>query len=227
MKYLIVDDEPLAIKRLVKMLENIGITNILTANNGQEAIKIIEIHHPHVVFLDIEMPLLTGIQAAPKINEISPETKIIFCTAYDNFAINAFDLSVSDYLLKPVSKERLSQAIDKVSDQSKTPNFTFKHGNDLITLPIDEVYCFNSEDKYTTMYCQLGEIIIDDSLISLETKFHNQLLRINRNALINTSELYGIHRVKSQAFAKLKSTDYQPQISRRNLAKIKELLKKY
>lgn len=225
MKYLVVDDEPLAVKRLVKMLENNGIANILTATNGQEAIEIVERHHPHVVFLDIEMPLLTGIQAAPKINEISPETKIIFCTAYDEFAIDAFDLSAADYLLKPVSKERLSQAIDKVSDQKTTRSFTFKHGNDLINLAIDEVYCFTSEDKYTTMYCQLGEIIIDDSLVSLETKFHNQLLRINRNALINTAELYGIHRVKSQAFAKLKSTDYQPQISRRNLAKIKELLK--
>ncbi|MCF6318765.1 MAG: response regulator [Proteobacteria bacterium] len=224
MKYLVVDDEPLAVIRLVKLLENTGITNIITANNGQKALEIVEKHHPHVVFLDIKMPVLSGIQAAPKIKEISPETQIIFCTAYDDFAIKAFDLSATDYLLKPVSKERLNQALDKVSRPNEGDSFVFKNGNDLISLALDEIYCFVSEDKYTTMYCQLGQIIIDDSLLSLEAKFHNQLLRINRNALINTSELYGIRRSKSQAFAKLRSTEYQPQISRRNIRTIKQLI---
>jgi len=224
MKYLVVDDEPLAVKRLVKMLENNGASNIITANNGKQATELVAEHHPHVVFLDIEMPLLTGIKAAPIIKKISPETKIIFCTAYDNFAIDAFDLSATDYLLKPVSKERLNQALEKITN-TKIKNLRFKHGNDLVSLAIDEIYCFISEDKYTTMHCQLGEIIIDDSLLSLEKKFPNQLLRINRNALINTSELYGIHRANSQAFVKLKSTNFQPQISRRNITKIKELLK--
>ncbi len=224
MKYLVVDDEPLAIIRLVKLLENTGITNIITANNGQKALEIVEKYHPHVVFLDIKMPVLSGIQAAPKIKEISPETQIIFCTAYDDFAIKAFDLAATDYLLKPVSKERLNQALDKVNSPNKIDSFVFKNGNDLISLALDEIYCFVSEDKYTIMYCQLGQIIIDDSLLSLESKFHNQLLRINRNALINTSELYGIRRSKSQAFAKLRSTDYQPQISRRNIRTIKQLI---
>lgn len=224
MKYLIVDDEPLAVMRLKKMLENLGISNILTANNGKTALQAVEKQHPHVVFLDIEMPVLTGIQAAPKIKEISPESKIIFCTAYDEFAIQAFDLAASDYLLKPVSIERLQQALKKVTDNQQE-YYTFQQGNDLISLPLDDIYCFVSEDKYTTLYCQLGEVIVDDSLVNIETKFKQKLLRINRNALINTAELCGIHRNNSQAFAKLKSTNYQPQISRRNLTKVKDLLK--
>lgn len=225
MKYLIVDDEPLAILRLAKMLENMGITDIITATNGQKAVDAVEKYHPHVVLLDIQMPVLTGIQAAPIIKNISPETKIIFCTAYDEFAIKAFDLAASDYLLKPVSQDRLNQALEKVGINHTETTYTFQKGNDLISLPLNEIYCFVSEEKSTYMHCQLGKLIIDDSLVTLEKKFSIKLLRINRNALINTTELFGIHRTNTQSFALLKSIDYQPQISRRKLAEIKELLK--
>jgi len=226
MKCLIVDDEPLAVMRLQRMLEYNGITDIITASNGQKAVEAVEKFHPHVIFLDIEMPVLSGIQAAPKIKKISPESKIIFCTAYDEFAIQAFDLAASDYLLKPVSKKRLSQALDKVID-TKQPieKISFHHGNDLHSITIDDVYCFVSEGKSTFMYCELGTIIIDDSLVTLAERFNEHLLRINRNALINKTELCGIHRNKSFAYAKLKSTEYQPQISRRNLSSLKEFLK--
>ena len=225
MKYLIVDDEPLAVMRMQKMLEKLGIKDIITAHNGQIALDMVKQHHPHVVFLDIEMPVLRGIDAAPLILDVSPESKIIFCTAYDEYAIKAFDLAVTDYLLKPVNKQRLIQALDKVSRISNTKTITVHQGNDIVRLGIDDIYCIISEDKTTIMYCHLGEVIIDESLVTLETKFSDQLLRINRNALINTEELFGVHREKTQAFAKLRSTDYQPQISRRNITKIKELLK--
>ena len=225
MKCLIVDDEPLAVMRLQRMLEQNGITDIITASNGQKAVEAVEKYHPHVVFLDIEMPVLSGIQAAPKIKKISPESKIIFCTAYDEFAIKAFDLAVSDYLLKPVSKKRLSQALDKVIDAKQSiEKFSFQHGNDLHSITVDDIYCFVSEGKNTIMYCELGIIIIDQSLVTLAAQFDQQLLRINRNALINKTELCGIHRKNSLSYAKLKSTDYQPQISRRNLATVKETL---
>jgi two-component system response regulator AlgR len=226
MKYLIVDDEPLAVMRLQRMLEHAGISDIITANNGQKAIDAVKEFHPHVIFLDIQMPVLTGLQAAPIIKKISPESKIIFCTAYDEFAIKAFDLEVSDYLLKPVSKKRLTQTLAKVSTgMDVKPTLRFSQGNDLISIAIDDIYCFVSEEKNTYMHCQLGTIIIDESLVILESQFNNHLLRINRNALINKSELYGIHRAQSLAYAKLKSIDYQPQISRRNITRIKELLK--
>jgi len=225
MKYLIVDDEPLAVIRMTKMLKDLGINNIISAENGQVALESVKKYHPHVIFLDIEMPVLRGIDAAPLISEISPESKIIFCTAYDEYAIKAFDLSVTDYLLKPVSKQRLSQALEKVKGSDKQRSITFQQGNDLVSIEINDVYCIISEDKATVMHCQLGEVVIDDSLVTLASKYNDQLLRINRNALINKSELFGIHREKSLAFAKLKSTNYQPQISRRNITKIKELLK--
>ena len=225
MKYLIVDDEPLAAIRMQKLLEKQGITDIITASNGQIAIDLVKQHHPRIIFLDIEMPILRGIDAAPLILDISPESKIIFCTAYDEYAIKAFDLSVTDYLLKPITEDRLVKALDKVRIKDTKQTITFHQGNDIVSLSIDDVYCVVSEHKVTIMHCQTGEVIIDESLVTLETQFNQHLLRINRNALINTAELYGIHRKNSLAFAKLKSTDYQPQISRRNLSKIKELLK--
>jgi len=228
MKYLIVDDEPLAIMRLQKMLQDAGITDIITAENGQDAIDMVKKNRPEVIFLDIEMPVMGGIEAAAEINKISPKSHIVFCTAYDEFAIKAFDLSASDYLLKPVSRDRLKQSLDKVSASIKEtliPDYLFTHGKDIQTLSFDDIYCFISEEKTTFMYCSLGTVIIDDSLLTLEKNFPENLLRINRNALINTDELSGIRRDKSSAFAKLKSTDFQPQISRRKLSFIKKLLK--
>ena len=225
MKILIVDDEPLALMRLQKMLETEGYSSLITAKNGKQALDQVKKHHPHVVFLDIEMPVLNGIDAAKEIKTISPETIIVFCTAYDEFALKAFDLSVSDYLLKPVSQERLKQSLGKISPQNEALTITFTKGKDLISLPIDEVYCLVSEDKMTYMYCSIGKVLVDDSLTNYEKKFPNELLRINRNALINLSELVGIHREKSHAFAILNQTEYLPQISRRNLATIKEILK--
>ncbi|HOP22795.1 MAG TPA: LytTR family DNA-binding domain-containing protein [Gammaproteobacteria bacterium] len=225
MKFLVVDDEPLAIARLQKLLQEAGINDIVTANNGQNAADMAEKHHPAVILLDVEMPVMNGLEAAEAINKISPESKIIFCTAYDDFALKAFDLAASDYLLKPVSRERLSQALNKVSAKDFVTTFSFVQGTDLISLPLDDIYCFISEDKATYMHCQRGVVVIDDSLLSLEKKFPHLLLRISRKALINRKELFGIHRTRSAAFAKLQSIDLQPQISRRNLAAIKEILR--
>ena len=225
MKFLVVDDEPLAIARLQKLLQEAGINDIVTANNGQNAADMAEKHHPAVILLDVEMPVMNGLEAAEAINKISPESKIIFCTAYDDFALKAFDLAASDYLLKPVSRERLSQALNKVSAKDFVTTFSFVQGTDLISLPLDDIYCFISEDKATYMHCQRGVVVIDDSLLSLEKKFPHLLLRISRKALINRKELFGIHRTRSAAFAKLQSIDLQPQISRRNVAAIKEILR--
>lgn len=225
MKFLIVDDEPLARLRLQKMLEHFGYSDIMTATNGAKAIEAVTQNHPHVVFLDIEMPVLTGIEAAPKIKQISPESAIIFCTAYDDFAIKAFDLSASDYLLKPVSAERLKQALDKILPATTSPSISFNHGKDLVSLTIDDIYCFISEDKTTYMNCILGMVIIDDSLVSLESRFGEHVIRINRNAIVNTNEIYGIHVKESKSYINLLNCDQQPQISRRNLGKIKKLIK--
>lgn len=221
MKYLIADDEPLAVLRLQKMLHQAGIGETLTAHNGKVAIEMAEKHHPNVIFLDIEMPIINGIEAAEKIKIISPESKIIFCTAYDDFAIKAFDLSASDYLLKPVKQERLEQALEKATKKQITHSLTHKIGNDLINTDINDIYCFISEEKNTYMMTAKGRYLIEESLINLESRF-SQLLRINRNALINKSELCGIHRDNNKAYAQLTNTDYQPEISRRNIAKIKQ-----
>jgi len=223
MKYLIVDDEPLAVIRLKKMLNKAGIKDIISANNGQQAIEMSQKHHPHTIFMDIEMPVLGGIQAAEQIKHISPESNIIFCTAYDNFAIKAFEISASDYLLKPVSQQRLVQALDKVSN-ADNENLTVKLGNDILRINFEDIYCFVSEQKNTFMHCQQGILLVDESLLTLESSFPHKLLRINRNALINIAELFGILRIKNKAFVRLKSTDYEPEISRRNLAKIKQQL---
>lgn len=223
MKILIVDDESLARERLNKMLVSEGLEDILHAQNGTEAVEMVKKHHPAVVFLDIEMPGQSGIEAAEEMAQCSPESQIVFCTAYDEFAIKAFELAAKDYLLKPFSQDRLKQALKKTKLKKDVLNF--KKGNDIATLNIGEVFCFVSEDKHTFMHSSEGVYIIDDSLKSLEKRFSKNLLRIHKSALVNREELRGIHKSKGQSYALLNNTDYQPLISRRCLSAVKEELK--
>lgn len=224
MKVLIVDDEQLARSRLQRMLQNEGMNDLLQAKNGSEAIELIKIHHPWLVFLDIEMPGIKGVDVAQQIKTLSPESEIIFCTAYSDFAIEAFDLSAVDYLLKPVSQNRLKEALAKTKLAHKQKNIRFKKGNDLISIPVSESYCFVSEEKYIYMHSSYGVDIIDESLNHLEEKYKNNLIRIHRNTLVNKNEICGIHREGTKTFVLLTSTNYQPLISRRNITAVKQIL---
>ena len=114
MKVLIVDDEPLARGRLHRQVERLeGVEVVAEAGNGQAALAMVEQYRPDVVLMDIRMPLMDGLQAARFIAELSEPPAVIFCTAYNDYAIEAFDANAVGYLLKPVNRDKLAQALDK------------------------------------------------------------------------------------------------------------------
>ncbi len=225
MNILIVDDEPLARMRLKSMLKHLDFDHVLEAGHGAEGVAMVSKHLPDLVFMDIEMPEMDGIEAAATIKEKHPSIPIVFSTAHDEFALQAFDLSAADYLLKPLSLERLKQAIEKVGFSCTHDKIRVKRGNDVIMVSINDIICLMAEDKYVTAHLSDQTILLDQSLAEIE-KAHPMFLRIHRNALINTEFLKGIHLSPGQSpMALLENVTIKPVISRRQLPAVKKLLK--
>jgi len=225
MNILIVDDEPLARMRLKSMLTHLNFNHVLEAKHGAEGVLIARKHLPDLVFMDIEMPELNGIEAATEIKKMHPSMPIIFSTAHDEFALKAFDLSATDYLLKPLSLERLKQAIEKVGFACVDDKIQVKRGNDVIMVSASEIICLMAEDKYVCAHLRGQSLLLDQSLAEIE-KAYSTFLRVHRNALINTAYLHGIHNNPGKPpTALLEHTDIQPVISRRQLSAVKKMLK--
>ena len=225
MKVLIVDDEPLARMRLKHMLNHLNITQVIEVKNGVEAINLVAAQLPDLVFMDIEMPELNGIEAASEIKKKHPSIPIIFSTAHDDFALKAFDLSAADYLLKPLSIERLKQALNKIGVAHNAEKISVKRGNDVILVAVDDIICMVAEDKYVTAYLSDQTLILDQSLTELEA-LSNQYLRVHRGCLVNVNYLQGIHvNHEQKPTVLLKQLEIRPLISRRQLATVKRLIK--
>lgn len=225
MKIMIVDDEPLARMRLKSMLEHLSFNDIIEAKHGAEGVEKAIKFLPELIFMDIEMPELDGMQAAAQIKQSHPSIPIIFSTAHDEFALKAFDLSAADYLLKPLSLERLKQAIEKVGIDCASDKIKVKRGNDVLLVPVNEIICFIAEDKYVTAYLNQQSMLLDQSLAEIESTY-SQFVRIHRNALINPDFLTGIHVAPGKPpLAIMQHIELQPTISRRQLPVIRKLIK--
>jgi two-component system LytT family response regulator len=199
---LIVDDEEIARLRLHRLVSAFPEMHILgEAENGLDAVKKINELKPDLVFLDIQMPGLNGFEVLRK---LSRQPVIIFTTAFDKFAIQAFDENSVAYLLKPVEKEKLSRAIDKSKallhktdkliyekllqfvEKKNFTHFVSKFGAKVKLIPKEEVCYIAARDKYTYVHLANGsEYIIDQTLSQLESYIDHFFLRIHRGSIIN------------------------------------------
>ena len=210
---LIVDDEPLARARINKLLSNFPDTIHIVGSsiNGKEAKKDIEALKPDLVFLDIEMPGLTGFQL---IQAIDYMPLIVFCTAHDNFALKAFETTSVDYLVKPVRLERLQLTINKLSrfnntgvsqnildavnaltqktEQVKKTSITIKTGDRLLFIKLEDIFYFEASSKYVTVFTKSDHYITDKSLMQLQTDLPHFFLRVHRGFIININTVLDV-----------------------------------
>lgn len=243
MHVLIVDDEPLARKRLTKMVEAIdGCILVGEAENGQKAIEQVNACDPDIVLMDVRMPHTDGLEAAKIISELSDPPAVIFCTAYDEYALQAFDTLACGYLLKPVKQEQLESAIEKAGKVTKVQknsiqveegeskleerqHISAKTRRGIELIAVDSVYCFVADHKYVTVMHRDGETLIDDTLKELESEFSNLLVRIHRNSLVAIKQIEAMERSSSGQFElRLRGSEFRPIVSRRHVAGIRELL---
>lgn len=225
MKILIVDDEPLARMRLRGLLQNMGYNNLSEAQDGECALKMIAEQNPELVLLDIQMPNMDGLQVADQVRNQHPHSRIIFCTAHDEFALQAFDLQADDYLLKPIAQQRLQQALNKFnSSPEKQAVIMVKQGTENILISIKKIICFIAEDKYAIAHTSEQQYILDSTLNKLQQQ-HPEFIRLHRNCLAQRAYLTGLKTDKQGKFrAILRNFAHHPIISRRQLATVREHL---
>jgi two-component system, LytTR family, response regulator AlgR len=236
---LVVDDELLARQRAQRMIERIeGYEVIGEACNGDEAFQAVESLDPDIVLMDIRMPGEDGLAAARKIAEVDEPPAVIFCTAYDEYAVEAFETLAVGYLLKPLRQDQLELALAKASKVNKMQRAKLKEpkpnqrkhiaaktrrGVELVA--IDDIYCFLADQKYVTILHAKGETLIDDTLKELEDEFDSAFVRVHRNALVAVKTIERLDRLSSGQYElKLKGFDFKPVVSRRHVAAVRELL---
>ena len=188
LKCLVVDDEELArilLKTYIQKMDNLAL--IGTTENPLEALKLLDNQEVDLLFLDILMPELSGIEMAKLIN---PKTRIIFTTAYSEYAMTGFDLNVLDYLLKPITFERFQQAIDKAKDYFQISNqeetIIIKSGYDLHKIRLDEILFIEGSSEYVIFQTLSKRIMSYQTLKSLELSLPNQqFMRVHRSYIVN------------------------------------------
>ena len=245
MRILIVDDESPARERLRQLVEDGGEHEVIgEAGNGKEAIELAARQNPDVVLLDIRMPGVDGIETARHLNTMEQPPAIVFTTAYDEYAIDAFDARAIGYVLKPVRRERLERALEhaaRINGQllrqlNESANLgsrrrhvcTREHGQ-LRLIPISDIRYFYADQKYVTVHHSGGESLIDDPLKDLEEDFADDFVRIHRNALVALDQIDYLRKTDDgQTVVVLRGMDDKDgtlTVSRRHLADVRRLIK--
>ena len=206
---LIVDDEPPARERLRRLLAEVGGVGVAgEAGSGREALQQTVRCSPDVVLLDVRMPGMDGIETARHLSILTEPPAVIFTTAYDQYAVNAFETRAVGYLLKPVHKDKLAAALaqanrltrpqlQRLAAAAGEPGRTHiaaRRREEVRLIPTAEILYFQAEQKYTTVRHLHGEDLIEDSLRTLEEELGGGFARIHRNALVNVRHLERIER---------------------------------
>ena len=246
MKVLIVDDERPARDRLLQILADEDEYDVVgEAGNGHEALDLAARLKPDIVLLDIRMPGMAGIETAHHLNAMEPPPAVVFTTAYDEYAVEAFEARAIGYVLKPVRRARLAAALDHaarfarsaLSEAAAEANLgrrrkhvcAYAQGQ-LKLIPVTKIGCFRADQKYVSVDHDSGQDLIDDSLKSLEAEFGNRFVRIHRSALIAVDH---IDRIEKDAEGKSRVIlrddshveDKELIISRRHVTEVRRRLK--
>ena len=238
---LIVEDEPLARQRLVQLTQSLGYENVKTAQNAEIAWSLICDSDPAIVLLDIEMPGESGLSLGKRISALECPPAIIFTTAYDEYALTAFETLASGYLLKPIKKDALEKALEKASKLTKPQtlkrdkdspnthkkNITIKGHRGVQLIAVDSIRAFIADQKYIRIISTQEESLIDGTLKELEAEWHPVFIRIHRNTLVSSQHIQGLDRdSEGQYHVRLADCDLTPTISRRYVSTVKTFLEK-
>jgi two-component system response regulator AlgR len=231
-RILIADDEPLARARLAALLRDCeGAEIVASVGDGEAALAACARHRPDLLLLDIAMPGLDGIGVARRLAALPDPPQLVFCTAYEEHALAAYELRVADYLLKPVRSERLrealarAQALRRRAPAAAATLLAQVHGAPL-KVPVDEILYLTADDKYVTLHRAAGDVLSEQSLKAIEETFPERFVRVHRACLIPLERLLGLHRDPDGTVrALIAGSDASPEVSRRNLPAVRRLLR--
>ncbi len=243
MKCLIVDDEALARERLQQIIADMPDMDVCgTAGNGRDALQQVQSLQPDVVFLDIRMPVMDGLEAARHLAALPEPPAVIFTTAYEEHALQAFEAQAVDYLLKPARPQRVASALEKASRLTRAQLGALAQATDetaarshicaqlrgnLHIMPIETIRYFQADNKYVTVRDAEQQMLIEEPLKSLEQEFGERFLRIHRNALVAVAHIQGVEKsAEGQCLIRLQGIEDKLEVSRRHTAEVRRWLRK-
>ena len=241
MRILIVDDETLARDRLRRMIETDGQHEVVAdVASGQEAIIQCEEMRPDLCLLDIRMPGMDGIETAQHFLTLEDPSAVIFCTAYEEHAIQAFELQAVGYLLKPVRRVdlfraftnsirlyRMQMAAVKNIDANRRTHVCARTYKGVELVNISDIRYLKADQKYVSVRHVKGEVIIDETLRELEDEFPGLFSRVHRNALVSTNHIIGLEKdVQGQIGVRMHDVDELVDVSRRHLPAIRKVIRR-
>lgn len=238
-KVIIVDDESAGRKLIREYLADYpSLILVGEANNGVDAIRLINEFKPDLIFLDIQMPGMTGFEVLPHLEEIP---QIIFSTAYDQYALQAFEIHAVDYLLKPYTRERFQNAILRISQKSENPNSSLAEniimnrqpfparilvqaGRKLVTIAAADIIRIEAEGDYSRLVTNQGTYLSSYGISKMEAKLDTStFIRVHRSAIINLHFIESVEKHPNSYDIVLKNGD-KVRVSRGYLDNIKDLI---
>ena len=243
LKVFIVDDEQPARERLKELLGDLAAelptTVVGEARHGLEALERIPASEAQLVLLDIKMPGMGGLEVARHLGGLENAPRIVFVTAHDRHAVEAFELNALDYLLKPVRAERLAGALRKAAvppqeqleKAADAPRecLSVPERNRIVLVPVRDILFLRAEQKYVTVRTRAREHLIEEPLIALEREFAARFVRIHRNCLVARAAIRGFERApgeeeESHWLVVLEGVEERLPVSRRQWPLLRDLV---
>lgn len=248
---LVVDDEPLARQRLCQLIESItGYEVVAQAATGEEALAFCSQVMPDILCLDIHMPELDGFDVVKKLSASFTQDELpalVFCTAYGEYALEAFEANAVDYLLKPISPQKLVNALEKAkrlsvsqlnsvvamaepnsADALDKTHITVKRRSGFHRIPLTSIRALVAEHKYVNVHHCDGEDLIDDSLKQIEIDYPDCFVRIHRNTLVSLPHVMAMDRDALGRYQlTLADVELKPIVSRRHVTALRQQLVKH
>jgi len=235
-RILVVDDEPLARERLQRLLARLRPdARVTEAGDGESALRAVHGAAPDLVLLDIRMPGIGGLAVAEQLAAMAQPPAIIFCSAYDAYALEALRHAAVGYLLKPVREADLAQALAAAGrvnraqlaalrgDEGRRELASSGHGG-MRTMAVDAVRCLLAEQKYVVACGPGGQLVLDETLKDLEREFPQRFVRVHRGALVALAHVTRLLRDSGGWTVELDGVEERPTVSRRHLAAFRERL---
>lgn len=241
-KSIIIDDEPLARMVISEYLkQHADITLAAECGDGFEGAKAIQQLQPDLIFLDIQMPKLTGFEMLEILDDIP---NVIFTTAFDEFAIKAFEKNAIDYLLKPISKDRFEQAltkfrntrpnhtaketaakVDAIREEERLERIVVKNGSQIKIIPVQQVIFLEAYDDYVKIHTRDGMFLKNKTMSSFEKQLDpKQFVRIHRSFIAKVDQLAKIEPMEKESYIATLLTDEKINISKSGYARLKQVI---